>query len=89
MTIEWVVYFMRLCCITKKSFHLALKEYLLMQFEKIYPNTFVHIHKNLHNNLDLDKNDDYSKFLAKHNELHIINQFQEYKNKNKINHIHE
>ena len=66
----------------KKIISLGTEGIFINEMKKIYPNTFVHIHKNLHNNLDLDKkNDDYSKFLAKHNDLAIINQFQEIINK--------
>jgi hypothetical protein len=66
----------------KKIISLGPEGIFINEMKKIYPNTFVHTHENLHNNLDLDKkNDDYSRFLTKHNDLAIINQFQEIINK--------
>lgn len=66
----------------KKIISFGSKGTFINEMNKIYPNTFVQIQENSHNNLDLNKkNNDYSNFLLKHNDSSIINQFQEMINK--------
>ena len=68
----------------KKIISLGPHGRFIREMNKIYPNTFIQFLKNPNHRTDLNKkNDDYSKFILKHNDLAILNQFQEIIDKQK------
>lgn len=68
----------------KKIILLGPQQRFISEMKKMYPNTFIQFKKNPNLHVDLNKkNDDYSKFILKHSDSSILNQFQEIIDKHK------